>query len=168
MPYVILPIYAAISKLDPKLVHAAASLGSSPSRTFLQLVLPLTLPEVIAGALFGFLLGLGAFVIPALLGGTGERTIAMTIESTANQSLDWNLAAALAIELLLATLLILFLQHRLFGLGAVFGADVPIHRLRQSLRPLMMGLNVFQKLGRQRQPTPATARAWRTKKIGTN
>ena len=135
LPYLILPIYAAILKLDPKLAQAASTLGAAPTRTFFQVTLPLTLPGVIAGVLFAFLLGLGAFVIPALLGGPSDRTIAIMIESAANQSLNWNYAAALALELLAVTLFILYCQHRLFGLGAMFGAGPSLESVGFRLRP---------------------------------
>jgi putative spermidine/putrescine transport system permease protein len=136
LPYLILPIYASFLKLDGALVRAAASLGGRPSDVFFRVVLPLTLPGIASGCLFAFLLGLGAFVIPALLGGPAERTIAMMIESTSNQQLNWNLAAALALELLVATLAILFLQHRLFGLGTLLGSKPDYNRLGRLLRPL--------------------------------
>jgi ABC-type spermidine/putrescine transport system permease subunit II len=94
------------------------------------------MPGVMAGCVFAFLLGLGAFVIPALLGGASERSIAMLIENTANHRLNWNLAAALAMELLAASLLIVFVQHRLLGLGSLFGSDTPYDRLNRRLGPI--------------------------------
>jgi putative spermidine/putrescine transport system permease protein len=137
LPYLILPIFASILKLDPMLVRAAGSLGARPATVFVRVILPLSMPGVMAGCVVAFLLGLGAFVIPALLGGPSERSIAMLIENTANQRLNWNLAAALAMELLAASLLIIFVQHRLLGLGSLFGSDIPYDRLGRRLRPIV-------------------------------
>ena len=136
LPYLILPIYASFLKLDPALIRAAGSLGARPAGVFIRIILPLTMPGVVSGCLFSFLLGLGAFVIPALLGGPSERSIAMMIESTANQQLNWNLAAALALEFLAATLVFIFVQHWLFGLGALLGTETPAAAVRRRLRPI--------------------------------
>jgi putative spermidine/putrescine transport system permease protein len=118
------------------MMRAANSLGARPARTFVSVVLPLTMPGVVSGCLFSFLLGLGAFVIPALLGGPSERSIAMMIESTANQQLNWNLSAALALELLAATLVFIFVQHSLFGLGTLLGAETPADAVHRHFRPI--------------------------------
>ena len=157
LPYLILPIYASILKLDPALVRAAGGLGARPATVFLHVVLPLSMPGVMSGCIFAFLLGLGAFVIPALLGGPSERSIAMLIESTANQRLDWNLAAGLAMELLAATLLIILIQHRLIGLGPLLGSDTPHDRLGRCLRPLAAGWRAIARL--RSKPADASAKA---------
>jgi putative spermidine/putrescine transport system permease protein len=133
LPYLILPIYAACLRVDSHLVRAAATLGASPLRTFLHVTLPLTLPGVGAGCVLAFVLGLGAFVIPALLGGRSDRMLAMAVESAINQLLDWNLAAALAIVLMVLTLAVLAIQERLLGVGTLFGATPRYERLGRVL-----------------------------------
>ena len=85
------------------LERAAVGLGASRLRAFLSTTLPLSLPGVVVGALLVFLLALGFFVTPALLGGRKEQMLSMVIETQVNEVLDWGFAAALCVMLLLAT-----------------------------------------------------------------
>jgi putative spermidine/putrescine transport system permease protein len=140
LPYVIIPIYAALLKIDEQLTRAAQSLGARPAATFFRVTLPLSLPGVGAGCVLGFVLGLAAYVIPALLGGPRDRMAGMLIESTVNKLLDWNLTAALAVTLLAVTLVVVFIQARLLGLGALFGVDLgttPLNRTRRFVKRAM-------------------------------
>lgn len=106
LPYAILPIYANMLRIDSHLLLASDGLGASPWRTFRRVYLPLSMPGVGAGAVFVFLLSLGFFITPALLGGANNMTVAMLIENLVNERLAWPLAAA-ASFLLLATILAL-------------------------------------------------------------
>jgi putative spermidine/putrescine transport system permease protein len=133
LPYLILPIYAACRTVDDRLPRAASSLGAGPLRSFFHVFLPLTLPGVGAGCLLAFVLGLGAFVIPSLLGGRSERMIAMQIESSVSQLLDWNLAAALSVVLVLVALGAILCQERVLGLGVVLGLPPAYERLTRLL-----------------------------------
>jgi putative spermidine/putrescine transport system permease protein len=146
LPYLVLPIYAACRAVDDGLPRAASSLGAGPLRSFLHVFLPLTLPGVGAGCLLAFVLGLGAFVIPALLGGRSERMIAMQIESSINQLIDWNLAAALAVVLVLVALGAILCQERVLGLGVVFGLPPAYERLTRLLGFWSQGASLLRRV----------------------
>lgn len=112
LPYAVLPIYAAMTRIDPRLLQASDGLGASLFDTFFRVYLPLTMPGVLGGAAFVFLLSLGFFITPALLGGLNAITLSMLIENLVNERLDWTLAAAAALLLLLAVLMLLALAAR--------------------------------------------------------
>jgi ABC-type spermidine/putrescine transport system permease subunit I len=105
LPYMVFPIYAALLRIDPDLNRAAEGLGASRGRAFLRVVLPLSLPGVAAGSALVFVLSLGFFITPALLGGGRVIMIAMLIEQQVREFLDWPFAAALSAVLLATTLL---------------------------------------------------------------
>jgi putative spermidine/putrescine transport system permease protein len=119
LPYAILPIYAAMVKVDGRLLLASDGLGAPPATTFRRVYLPLTLPGVTAGAVFVFLLALGFFVTPALLGGLRNLTVATLIENLVNERLAWALAAAASFALLGAILGLLAVVVRFVSLGTV-------------------------------------------------
>ena len=119
LPYAILPIYAAMVKVDSRLLLASDGLGAPPATTFRRVYLPLTLPGVTAGAVFVFLLALGFFVTPALLGGLGNLMVATLIETLVNERLAWALAAAASFALLGVILGLLAVAARFVSLGAV-------------------------------------------------
>jgi len=102
LPFMVLPIYATLSKLDPALLEAAADLGARPWRAFLAVTLPLSLPGIVAGFLLVFIPAVGEFVIPELLGGPGAQLIGRVLWTEFFQNRDWPLASALAVVLLLA------------------------------------------------------------------
>lgn len=102
LPFMVLPIYATLSKLDPSLLEAAADLGARPLRAFLSITLPLSLPGIVAGFLLVFIPAVGEFVIPELLGGPGAQLIGRVLWTEFFQNRDWPLASALAVVLLLA------------------------------------------------------------------
>jgi ABC-type spermidine/putrescine transport system permease subunit I len=121
LPYMILPLAAVMSRLDPAITNAARSLGARPAVAFLKVYFPLTLPGVMAGLLLVFMISLGFFVIPALLGGSREILLAQLIEFNINNVLNWGFAAALSTTLLAATLLLYWAGDRWFKLGALWG-----------------------------------------------
>jgi len=102
LPFMVLPIYATLSKLDDSLLEAAADLGARPVRAFLSITLPLSLPGIIAGFLLVFIPAVGEFVIPELLGGPGAQLIGRVLWTEFFQNRDWPLASALAVVLLIA------------------------------------------------------------------
>ena len=112
LPFMILPIYAVLKGLDPAFRRAALGLGATPLRTFWHVTLPLSLPGMAAGALIVFIMTLGFFVTPALLGGGKVILLAMTIEKQINNFLNWDFAAALAVILLAVTVLIVGVLQR--------------------------------------------------------
>lgn len=117
LPYAILPIYAAMVRVDGRLLLASDGLGAPPRTTFCRIYLPLTLPGVGAAAVFVFLLALGFFVTPALLGGIADLTVAMLIENLVNERLAWALAAAAALCLLGTVLALLLAASRFVSVG---------------------------------------------------
>jgi ABC-type spermidine/putrescine transport system permease subunit I len=104
LPYMVLPVYGAVRRLDPALASAAQGLGASSWRIFWRIYLPLTLPGIFAGATIVFVLSLGFFITPALLGGGKVMMLAVLIEQQVHQTLDWPFAAALSAVLLAVTL----------------------------------------------------------------
>jgi putrescine transport system permease protein len=101
LPFMVLPLYAALERLDHTLLEAAADLGSPPVRSFWQITFPLSLPGVIAGCFLVFIPVTGEFVIPDLLGGSGTLMIGKTLWSEFFNNRDWPLASAVAVILLL-------------------------------------------------------------------
>lgn len=104
LPYMVLPVYGAVRRLDPALVAAAEGLGASNWRIFWRIYLPLTLPGIFAGAVIVFVLSLGFYITPALLGGGKVMMVAVMIEQEVRQTLNWPFAAALSAVLLALTL----------------------------------------------------------------
>jgi putative spermidine/putrescine transport system permease protein len=117
LPFAVLPIYASMLKVEPRLLLASDGLGASAFQTFLRVYLPLTLPGVIAGAIFVFLLALGFYITPALLGGLHNLTAAMLIDNFVNERLVWPLAAAASFILLTIILAILGAASRFVSIG---------------------------------------------------
>src|SRR5262245_10697037 len=119
MPYAVLPIYAAMLKVDSRLLLASDGLGASGLQTFLRVYLPLTAGGLAAGAIFVFLLSLGFYIAPALLGGLHNLTVAMLIDNFVNERLVWPLAAAASFILLVIILAILAAAARFLSLGQI-------------------------------------------------
>ena len=101
LPFMILPLYAALERLDLDLHEAAADLGSRPTRVFLDITLPLSVPGIIAGSLLVFIPALGEYVIPSLLGGLDSLMIGRTLFDEFFTNRDWPVATAVATILLL-------------------------------------------------------------------
>ncbi len=100
LPFMVLPLYARLEKLDPALLEAAADLGAPPWRAFLKITLPLSLPGVIAGCLLVFIPAVGEFVIPELLGGPDTLMIGKVLWTEFFTNRDWPMSAAVAVTLL--------------------------------------------------------------------
>lgn len=100
LPFMVLPLYATLEKLDTSLLEAAADLGARPLTAFLTVTLPLSLPGIVAGCLLVFIPSIGEFVIPDLLGGTGTLMIGKVLWDEFFTNADWPLASAVAICLL--------------------------------------------------------------------
>ena len=112
VPFMILPLYANMEKLDLTLHEAAADLGARPMTTFLTVTLPMTSPGILAGSLLVFIPAAGEFVIPDLLGGGNVLMIGRVLYNEFNSNHDWPVAAAVAIVLLLILVLPMMLyQH---------------------------------------------------------
>jgi putrescine transport system permease protein len=101
LPFMVLPVYARLAKLDTALLEAAADLGASPFRVFLRVTLPLSLPGIAAGVALVFIPSVGEYVIPELLGGPGAQLIGRVMWEEFFANRDWPMASALAWLLLL-------------------------------------------------------------------
>jgi putrescine transport system permease protein len=113
LPFMILPLYATLSKMDPALEEAAADLGASPNRVFWLVTFPLSLPGVGAGVLLCFIPIVGEFVIPDLLAGSNSLMIGQTLWLEFFTNKDWPVASAVAIVLLVLLIAPLLLYDRL-------------------------------------------------------
>jgi spermidine/putrescine transport system permease protein len=120
VPFMVLPIYATLEKLDRRLIEAAGNLGSSPLRAFWEVILPLSLPGVAAGSLLTFILSFGSYITPALLGSDRAQMIANLIQSQFMESFDWPFGAALSMVLLGLVLILLASFNRLIGLDRLW------------------------------------------------
>ncbi len=120
LPFAILPVYASLRNIDPRLPAAARIMGAGPWRRFLSVTLPLSLPGVAAAGLLVFVQALGFFITPALLGGSRVITLAMVIETQVVDLLDWGLASAVAMVLLVVTVVLVVGYDRLLGLDKVW------------------------------------------------
>ena len=121
LPYMVLPVAANMARIDERVLQAARSLGAPPLQVFLRAYLPMTLPGVMAGALLVFIMSIGFFVIPAILGGTRDIFIAQLIEMNINRVMNWGFAASLSTIVLVATLVLYVIGVRWFRLGTVWG-----------------------------------------------
>lgn len=111
--FMVLPIEAVVRQIDPSLEKAARILGAGPIRTFLEVVLPLSLPGIAAGFLIVFLQVCGAFVLPLLLGGQGFTLMPIAIWEQITVSFDRSFAATLSVALILISIVVMLLQMRI-------------------------------------------------------
>ena len=107
LPYMVLPIYVSLEKLDRRLIEAAFDLGANRWHAFRRVILPLSMPGVVGGAILVFVPGLGAFISPELLGGAKSMMIGSLIQQQFGQSRNWPFGAALSFVLLVLVLLAL-------------------------------------------------------------
>jgi len=124
LPFMVLPIYAVMRRIDPEYGRAAANLGAPPVSAFLRIFVPLSLPGVVAGSLLVFVLALGFYITPALLGGLRDQMISQVIVQQVQQRLDWGFGTAMSVLLMVITLVILFIASRAIRLRDVFGSAV--------------------------------------------
>jgi spermidine/putrescine transport system permease protein len=112
-PFVFLPIYAALEHIPRPLVEASHDLGAGSAQTFLRVILPLSLPGLVAGATFAFVLSLGDFLAPLLVGGASSTMISNVVQSLFGAALDWPLGAAISVCIVIVIISLLFLTERL-------------------------------------------------------
>ena len=120
LPFMVLTLFSVMRGIDPGLVRAAHSLGASRVQAFRRIFLPLSVPGIAGGALLVFILSLGFFITPALMGGPSDVMIAMLIEREVEITLNWSFASALAVILLALTLAGFAAYHRVARLDRVF------------------------------------------------
>jgi len=119
LPFMILPLYANLVKLDDSLLEASADLGAHPISTFFRITIPLSLPGIVAGSMLVFIPAIGEFVIPALLGGPDTLMIGKVLWTEFFSNRDWPVASAVAI----AMLVLLVIPIMLLRLAQSKGAD---------------------------------------------
>jgi putative spermidine/putrescine transport system permease protein len=115
LPFTLLPIYSVMGTIRPGLTRAARSLGATPGVAFVRVYMPLTLPGVGAGCLLTFILSLGYYITPALVGGPSDQMVSSFVASYMNQELNWGMASALGAVLLAVTLVIYLIYTKLLG-----------------------------------------------------
>lgn len=113
LPFMILPLYASLEKIDPSLVEAAFDLGAKPFKVFWKIIVPLSLPGAISGAILVFIPAVGEFVIPELLGGSRTLMIGRVLWNEFFHNRDWPVACALAILMLILLLIPMMIFQRL-------------------------------------------------------
>jgi putative spermidine/putrescine transport system permease protein len=116
LPFTLLPIYSVMKTISPNYMRAAKSLGGTPFYSFLRVYMPQTLPGVAAGCLLTFILCLGYYITPALVGGPADQMISGFIERAVNNESNLGKASALGVILLAATLILYYVYNRLIGI----------------------------------------------------
>jgi putative spermidine/putrescine transport system permease protein len=122
VPYAVLPLYAAMKGIDPRVVSAARGLGAGPFEAFWRVFLPLSLPGIIAAGVLVFILTLGFFVTPAILGGGKTIMVAEYVSAQILTTARWGIGSMCAMVLLLLVFLLLGIMSRFVDLRSLFGA----------------------------------------------
>jgi spermidine/putrescine transport system permease protein len=112
-PFVILPVVAALEKIPPELLEASDDLGARPWETFVRVILPLSLPGVLSGATFAFLLSFGDFLSPLLLGGPSSVMISNIVANLFGADFNWPLGAAVSVAILVIVFILLYATEAL-------------------------------------------------------
>ena len=120
LPFMIFPIYSVMDGIDKRLMKAAESLGANPFQAFCRIFLPLSLPGVGGGCLLVFIVALGFFITPALLGGVSDVMISMFIETQVNTLLNLGFASAMSVVLLIITFILFSIYTHYFGMEKTF------------------------------------------------
>jgi ABC-type spermidine/putrescine transport system permease subunit I len=109
-----------LKNLDRNLLRAARNLGASAVKAFVRVTFPLSLPGVGAGVMFTFILSLGFFITPALLGGPKTLMISTLIEQQINRLMNWEFASAISVILLITTVIVVAVFDRIVGLDKIY------------------------------------------------
>lgn len=120
LPFTVFPLQAVMMRIDPSLRQAAGTLGASPRISFLRVYLPLTFPGLATGATLVFIIAIGYFITPALLGGPRDTMIAQLIESQISNFGNWGMASALSMVLLIVTATCVTVVNKLVGVRQVW------------------------------------------------
>jgi len=120
LPFMILPVFSVLKNIDQNLAKAARNLGASAMKAFFKVTFPLSLPGVGAGIIFVFILSLGFYITPALLGGAKTLMISTLIDQQINVLIKWQFAGAISVVLLVTTVLIIALADRAVGIDKVY------------------------------------------------
>lgn len=124
LPFMVFPLYSVMNGIDKSFVMAAYNLGATPFKAFFKIFFPLSLPGVGAGLLITFILAIGFFITPSLLGGRQDLVISMLIEKQIHVQFDWAFASSLAFVLLVFTLIIFNISSRFLGIDRIWGGKL--------------------------------------------
>ena len=119
LPFMVLPLYSVMKTISPSLMRAGKSLGGTPFVAFRKVYFPLTIPGIGAGSLLVFILAIGYYITPALVGGASGSLISNTIAYHMKSSLDWAFASALGTMLLVGVLTIYWIYNKLVGIDNI-------------------------------------------------
>ncbi len=120
LPFMVLPIYSVLKNLDRSLLRAARNLGANALKAFALITFPLSLPGVGAGVMFTFILSLGFYITPALLGGPKTLMISTLIDQQVNRLMNWDFGGALSVVLLVTTILAVIVFNKIVGLEKIY------------------------------------------------
>jgi putative spermidine/putrescine transport system permease protein len=119
LPFTLLPIYSVMKTISPSHVRAARSLGAGPFYAFWRVYFPQTVPGIAAGCLLTFILALGYYITPTLVGGAKDQMVSYFVSYYISEELNWGMASALGAILLTATMILFLLYNRLVGVDKV-------------------------------------------------
>lgn len=122
LPFMVLPLYTVMQRIDPELTRAAANLGAPPFAAFRRVFVPLSFPGILAGSLLVFVLALGFYITPTILGSPRDTMISRFIADQVQIRLNWGLATAMAVILMVLTFVVLAVASRFVRLRDVYGA----------------------------------------------
>ena len=117
LPFLILPLYATLEKFDRSFLEASLDLGASQWQTFFQVLVPIAMPGIVAGSLLVFIISLGTYLVPDILGGTSSEMIGTLIARQFGPSRDWPFGSALSCLLLYVTFIVLWIRAMVAGRG---------------------------------------------------
>ena len=115
LPFMILPLYSVLKGIPPHYMRAAASLGAPPVTAFLRVYLPMAAPAIVAGSLMVFILAMGYYITPALVGGGSDQMLSYFVATYTTDTGNWGLASALGLMMLVTTIILYAVAHRLSG-----------------------------------------------------
>ena len=115
LPFMILPLYSVLKGIGPQYMKAAGSLGAHPVTAFFRVYLPMAIPGIAAGGLMVFILALGYYITPALVGGGSDQMLSYFVASYTTETGNWGMAAALGVVMLLSTTILYYVAHKLSG-----------------------------------------------------
>jgi len=123
LPFMIITLFGVMKGIDRNLIKAAMNLGATPIRAFVRVFLPLSLPGVTGGGLLVFVIAIGFYITPSLMGGLKDITVSILIESVIVKLYNWSFASAIAFILLIVTLGMIFLYNHFLGLDRLLGGE---------------------------------------------
>lgn len=114
-PYMFLSLQSVMEGINPNLMSASQSMGAKPWKSFCSVFLPLSVPGILSGSLIVFVLSIGFYIAPALLGGSSDLMMSNMIQTNIGTTLNWNLAAALSVELFVVTIVLMGIAYMIAG-----------------------------------------------------